>query len=826
MERVIRDAKFAVRLLWRDRTFALTTLLTLAVCIGANAAIFAIINSVLLRPLPVPEPEQLVRIFNSYPRAGVERASNGVPDYYDRLREVDVFSEQALYNTRGLTIAATSAGGGDPQRMTGLIARPSLLRMLHVQPHRGRIFTEDEGEQGRDRQVMLTYGLWQQLFAASESVVGSTMRINSEPYTIIGILPADFTFVDPEIKLWVPLSFTAEERSDDSRHSNNWSMIGRLKPGASVAQAQQQLDALNARNMERFPAFREILTNAGFHTIATPFQADLVREIRGTLFLLWAGVLFVLLIGAVNITNLVLVRSSARMKEMATRLALGAGLSTLGRQILTETLLLTVLGGIGGLVLGRWGLTMLTGLGMSELPRGSEIQMDSTVVLFTFALALIVGVFVGLAPIVNMRHVNLSQAFREESRSGTSSRSARLLRRTLVASQVAFAFTLLVGAGLLLASFQRVLGVDPGFKPDNVLTARVSPPATRYAGDSELRTFDARLLESVRALPGVQHAGITSDIPFGGDYSDSVILAEGYQMAPGESLISPYRISVSRGYFEAMGMTPVYGRVFNDSDTDSSPRVVIVDQKLARRFWGDSNPVGRRMFKPDSAQDITKPGPKARWYTVIGVVPEIRISGFVAADDRVGAYYFAQPQEVERGVTLTIKTAGDPMAIAPLVRRAVSQIDPELPLYNVLSMRNRMDQSLVDRRTPMLLGLMFAGVALFLAALGIYGMLAYQVAQRRREIGIRMALGSDATRIFRMVLGEGLVLLAIGFAAGLAMAVAARGVLQTQLYGVGALDPRVIGSVALVLATAAVVACIVPARRAARIDPLVALADQ
>ena len=291
MERVIRDANFAVRLLWRDRTFALTALLTLAVCIGANAAIFAIINSVLLRPLPVPEPEQLVRIFNSYPRAGVERASNGVPDYYDRLREVDVFSEQALYNTRGLTISATSAGGGDPQRMTGLVARPSLLRMLRVQPFRGRIFTEEEGEQGRDRQVMLTYGLWQQLFAASESTVGSTMRINSEPYTIIGILPADFTFVDPEIKLWVPLSFTAEERSDDSRHSNNWSMIGRLKPGASVAQAQQQLDALNARNMERFPAFREILTNAGFHTTATPFQADLVREIRGTLFLLWAGVL-------------------------------------------------------------------------------------------------------------------------------------------------------------------------------------------------------------------------------------------------------------------------------------------------------------------------------------------------------------------------------------------------------------------------------------------------------------------------------------------------------------------------------------------------------
>ncbi len=827
MDRLLQDLKFAVRLLWRDRAFALTTLLTLAVCIGANAAIFAIINSVLLRPLPVPHPEQLVRIFNSYPRAGVERASNGVPDYYDRLREVDVFEEQALYNTRGMTIGGTSGGtGGDPQRITGMIARPSLLRMLHVQPLRGRIFAEDEGERGRDRQVILTYALWQQLYAMNETAVGSSLRINGEPYAIVGVLPKDFQFVEPDVRLWVPLSFSAEEKSDDSRHSNNWSMIGRLKPGASVNQAQQQIDALNARNMERFPHFKEILINAGFRTVATSFQDDLVREVRSTLLLLWGGVLFVLLIGAVNITNLVLVRSSARMKEMATRLALGAGLSTLGRQIMTETILLTLLGGFSGLVLGYWSLTMLTGLGIADLPRGSEIRMDMTVVFFTIGLALVVGLFVGLAPVLNMRHLNLSQAFREESRSGTSSRSARLVRRALVASQVAFAFMLLIGAGLLLASFKRVLAVDPGFKPDQVLTARVSPPTSRYKGDAEVRTFDTRLLERLRALPGVQHAGLTSDIPFGGDYSDSVILAEGYQMAPGESLISPYRISVAPGYFESMGMPAVAGRLFTDSDTETAPGVVIIDQKLARRFWGAASPVGRRMFKPDNPKDLTTPGPKTRWYTVVGVVPEIRISGFVAADDRVGAYYFPLAQEVDRGVTLTIKTAADPMAMTPLVRRELAAIDPELPLYSVMSMRDRMDQSLVDRRTPMLLAVMFAGVALFLAALGIYGVLAYQVSQRKREIGIRMALGSDAARIFRMVLGEGMVLLAAGFAAGLALAVAIRGALQTQLYGVGALDPTVLGTVALVLGAAAIIACIVPARRASRIDPIVALGDQ
>ena len=827
MDRMLQDMKFAVRFLWRDRSFALTTLLTLAVCIGANAAIFAIINSVLLRPLPVPEPAQLVRIFNSYPRAGVERASNGVPDYYDRLREVDVFEEQALYNTRGMTIGSSSGGtGGDPQRVAAMIARPSLLRMLRVQPLRGRIFTEEEGEEGRERQVLLTFPLWQQLYASSESAVGAQMRINGEPHTIVGVLPQGFEFVDPDVRLWVPLAFTSEEKSDDSRHSNNWSMIGRLKPGASVSQAQQQIDALNARNMERFPHFKEILTNAGFRTIARPFQDDLVREVRSTLLLLWGGVLFVLLIGAVNLTNLVLVRSSARMKELATRLALGAGLSTLCRQVLTETMLLTLLGGVSGVAVGYWSLSMLTGLGMSELPRGSEIRMDMTVVFFALSLSLLVGLVVGLAPVVSMRHLNLSQAFREESRSGTSGRSSRLVRRALVASQVAFAFMLLIGAGLLLASFKRVLAVDPGFKPDQVLTARVSPPASRYRGGAELRTFAARLLERIRALPGVQHAGLTSNIPFGDDYSDSVILAEGYQMAPGESLISPYSISVSPGYFEAMGIPTLAGRVFTESDTDTAPGVVIVDKKLARRFWGETNPVGRRMFKPDNAKDLPTPGPKARWFTVVGVVAEVRISGFVAADDRVGAYYFPHAQETDRGVTLTLKSIGDPLALTPLVRRELAAIDPELPLYNVMAMRDRLDQSLVDRRTPMLLALTFAGVALFLAALGIYGVLAYQVSQRTREIGIRMALGSDASRIFRMVLGEGMVLLGIGFAAGLALAIVARGALQTQLYGIGALDPTVLVAVVIVLGVVALIACAVPARRASRIDPVVALGNQ
>ena len=479
MDRLLQDLRFGLRILWKDRGFAATALLTLGLCIGINAAIFAVVNSVLLRPLPVDHAERLAVIYNSYPKAGVERASNGVPDYYDRLKEVDAFDEQALYRTDGVTIGID----GDPQRVTGMSARPSLLRMLGVRPVRGRIFTEAEGEVGAGKVAILTYGLWQQLYAGRDDAVGQTMRLGGEAYTIVGVLPADFFFVDPAVKVWRPVAFTPDQRADTERHSNSWSMVGRLRPGATVRQAQEQMNALNARNLDRFPQFKEVLINAGFHTAVAPLQDDLTRDIRKTLYLLWGGVLFVLLIGVVNITNLVLVRSSARMKELATRHALGAGLARLTRQLLTETVVLTIAGGVLGLLIGQALLAGLTSLGLDRLPRGTEIRMDGTVVLFTLGLALAVGLLVGLVPVLNMRHINLNQAFREESRGGTSGRTTRTVRRLLVASQVAFAFMLLVGAGLLLASFERVLAVRPGFTPGHLLTASIAPPGARYKGD-------------------------------------------------------------------------------------------------------------------------------------------------------------------------------------------------------------------------------------------------------------------------------------------------------------------------------------------------------
>jgi predicted permease len=821
---MLSDLRFAVRLLWKDRGFAATAIVTLAVCIGANAAIFAVVNSVLLQPLPVPHAEQLVHMYNAYPGAGLEegRGSNGVPDYYDRLGETNVFQEQALYNTRGVTLS----GNGEAQRMIGMVSTPSLLRLLQVQPIRGRIFTEDEGELGKTNKVILTYASWQLWFAGQDSAIGQTLRLNGQPFTIVGVLPRGFSFLEPDVKVWTPIAFTADEKSDESRHSNNWSYVARLKPGSTVEQARQQIDALNARNLDRFPALKQILINAGFHTVVVPLQAHLVRDVRSTLYLLWGGVVFVLLVGAVNVTNLMLVRSSARMKELATRHALGAGLSRIARQLLTEALLLALAGAAVGLGLGWAGVRALAALSLDATPQGTRVAIDGAVVAFTLGLGLALTMLIALIPIVALRHLNLSQVFREDGRSGTAGRGARLVRRTLVTAQVAFAFMLLIGAGLLLASFQRVLAVHPGFESSHVLTGTVNPPSARYKGDDEVRAFWNRLIDRVRTLPGVRAAGITSTIPLSGDSSDSVILAEGYVMQKGESLISPFQAIVSPGYFEAMSMPVVRGRFFTGADDEKAPRVIIVDERLARRFWKGQDPIGRRMWKPNSANELnTGPGPKSNWLTVVGVVGNIRLTGLTEKEP-VGAYYTPFSQNPERGMVMATRTAGDPSTIAGSIREQVRQIDPELPFFSVKPMQQRVEESLVNRRTPMLLATMFGTIALFLAAVGIYGVLAYQVAQRRKEIGIRLALGSDGRRIFGLIVSEGLLLLGLGIGVGLAGAFGIRRAMATQLYGVQPMDPIVLALVAAVLGVVAFLACAVPARRAARIDPLVALTDQ
>jgi predicted permease len=818
---MLQDLRFGLRLLWKDRGFAATALLTLALCIGANAAIFAVVNSVLLKPLPVPDSRQLIHMYNAYPGAGLTGpGSTGVPDYYDRLKETTVFQEQALYNTRGVTLG----GDGEPQRIVSMLATPSLLRLLQARPLRGRLFTEEDAEVGRTRKAILTYASWQQWFAGQDSAIGRDVRINGEQHTVVGVLPKGFGFYHPDVKVWLPLAFSAEAKSDQQRHSNNWTYVARLKPGSTIEQAKQQIDALNTRNLDRVPQLKEILINAGFHTALFPLQDFLVRDMRSTLYLLWGGVVFVLLVGAVNVTNLMLVRSSGRMKELATRHALGAGLGRIAGQLLTETMVLALAGGALGLGLGYAGVRALSAFGLEATPLGTQVTIDATVIAFTFGMALALAVLIGLIPVIGLRQMNLSQSFREEGRSGTASRGARVTRRVLVTAQIAFALMLLIGAGLLLASFQRVLAVKPGFDASHVITGVVSPPASRYKDDAQLIAFWNRLTDRVRALPGVQSAGIATNIPLGGT-SDSVILAEGYAMAPGESLISPYNSSVSPGYFETMAIPLKRGRLFTGSDDERASKVLIIDERLAQRFWKGADPIGRRMWKPDSAEEFkTGPGPKSRFFTVVGVVGNIRTTGLTEKEP-VGAYYYPFAQQAGRGMTLVARTAGDPSSIVNAVRQQVTAIDPELPFFGVKPMQQRVDESLVSRRTPMMLASLFGGIALFLAAVGIYGVLAFQVSQRRKEIGIRMALGSDGRRIFGLIVTEGLWLLAIGVVIGLAGAFGIRRAMETQLFGVQPMDPMVLALVTGVLGVVAVLACAVPARRAAKTDPLIALSD-
>ena len=818
---VLQDLRFGVRLLLKDRSFALTTLFTLAICIGANAAIFSIVRSVLLRPLPIPHAERLAFLYNSYPNAGAPRASTGVTDYYDRLRDMTVFEEQALYRRTGLTFG----GEAGADRLSAVRATPSFYRIAGVVPVKGRIFNEQEGEEGQDRVVMLSHAIWTQRFGANANIVGQSIRLSGRPYEVVGVMPAGFKFLWNQVDLWIPASFTAREKSDESRHSNNWEMIGRLKPGATLAQAQTELNGIVERNDKRFPEFHQILKDAGYGVFVTGLQDEVVRDVRPVLYLLWGGVGFVLLIGCVNIANLVVIRSSARAREMATRQAMGAGVGRLSRQLLTETLLLSAIGGLAGIGLGWWALRSLTVLRLDQLPRGYEIALDPVSVVIISAVALGVGLLIGLVPVFRLARLNVNSTLREEGRGGTSSRGTNLLRRGLATAQVAIAFTLLIGAGLLLASFRAVLKLDPGFEPHNVITAAISLPVSVYKDDPAINTFFARALAAVRGLPGVQAAGVTSQLPFGGDHSDSVIIAEGYTMRPGESLISPVQTSASDGYFEAMKIPLIKGRYFDARDTAESLPTIIVDEKLAKKFWPNQDPLGRRMYLPSSAKDVLAITPETKFMTVVGVVKDVQMSDPVSDYRAVGAYYMPHSQNTSTGVSLVVRTAAEPDAFINQVRKQITAIDPELPLYSVDTMETRIDEGFLGRKVPMLVAAAFGAVALFLAALGIYGVLAYGVAQRRREIGIRMALGSTAREVFGLVLGDGLKIVGFGLAAGLVMAYFVGRAMQTQLFQVQPTDPAVIGLVILLLAVVALVAMLVPARRAARVSPTVALGD-
>jgi predicted permease len=815
----MRDLAFAVRSLSKDKAFTIATFLTLALCIGANTALFGVVYSVVFKPLPVSQPGRLVFLYNSYPGAGADRGSSGVPDYFDRVKRMTTLESLALSTTSN----RATGEPGRPERVLVMAVTPSFFRVARVQPERGRPFTEQEGEPGQEDKVILSHAHWQEHYAGDPAAVGRQLRLDGRPYTIVGIMGKDFQLLEPDARLFVPLAFTAREKSDENRHNNSWDSIGRLRDGATIAQAQAQVDLINATDLDRFPELKPLLLNAGFHTVVVPLQEDLVRNVKSRLYLLWGGTVLVLLIGCVNVVNLALVRSHTRLRDLALRLALGAGRVAMARHLVTESVLLTVVSGLAGLVLGWGGLRLLGRLDLQQIPRGTEIGLDPVSVGSTLGLSVLLGVVIGIFPVANAYGVTLSSVFHEGGRTATGGRVPRLLRRALVVTQVAVAFVLLIGTGLLLASFRQVLAVDPGFDPKQVLTASLRLPAERYAGDPELVAFTDEVLRRVRAIPGVTRAGLASAIPLGGNHSDSVILAEGHQMRPGESVISPTRIEVSDGYFETMRIPLRRGRYFDRRDRADSSRVVIVDETLAHRFWPSQDPVGRRMYRPNSKEELLGPTPTTAWLTVVGVVGDVKQEALVTVKTPVGTYYFPTPQETIRSMTLALRGAGDVSGLSSSIRKAIGGLDPELPVFSMKTMERVTDESLVTRRWPVFLATGFGVVALLLSALGIYGVLAYLVTQRTKEIGIRMALGGTPRTIFDLVLREGVVLLLAGFAGGVAGLAALRQFLQAHLFGIQASDPGVLAAATLVLGAVASLACAIPARRATRIDPVLAL---
>jgi predicted permease len=815
------DLKYGLRSLRRDRSFALTVLLTFAMCIGANAALFAIVHSVVLAPLPIPGANSILITGNEYPKAGAIGSYNSSSgDYFDRLREMTAFESQAVFRGRNLTVDLK----GSPQQIRGMLVTPSWFQLLRVWPKLGRGFSEEEGEVGKDQEVVLSHGLWQELYGGDMNVVGRQLRISDRPFTIVGVMPEGFNFVEPEVRLWLPLAFTPDQKT--THHSNNWNYIGRLKPGANIDQARAEIAAINSENLERYPEFKEILINAGFHTDVKPLVELLIGNVKKTLYLLWGGAFLVLLIGALNIANLALARLTVRRKEIATRISLGAGRVQLVRQLLLENVGLALFGGLAGIAMGAALLRILNLLGLEHFPRAGEVRMDLTVVLVALGLALAAGIFVGTFPLASISTIRVNDALHEDSRTGTSGKGARRLRQALVAAQIGFAFALLVGAGLLLASFRQLLEVDPGFQPSGVVTASMALPRSSYSDDNARRTFMNRALPAIRQIPGIAAAGATEAIPFGSNHSDSVIIAEGYQMKPGESLVSPLSIGVSPGYFETMGITVLRGRSFDERDNETGPRTVIVDERLARHFWPDRDPIGRRLRFPSDPKDLLKDDPHAQWMTVVGVAKTIRYENLDDSGAPFGAYYLPNAQNPANSFTFAMKSGSDAEAVIRALRSEVRRIDPNLAVFDIHAMSERIDLSLTARRTSMLVANAFGAVALFVAALGIYGVLAFVVSERTREIGIRVALGSSPGGILKLVLREGLLLVAGGLLLGMIAAIALEKTISSEVYGVRPLDPLVLGSVVALLAVVTLMACAMPARRAVSVDPLVALRDE
>ncbi|MBX7186483.1 MAG: ABC transporter permease [Vicinamibacteria bacterium] len=805
----MNDIRYSLRSLGRSKAFTAIAMLTLALCIGANSAIFSVVNAILLKPYPWPDSERLVFVYNTYPLMNLPNAGTSIPDYLDRKTGVAGFEDAAMYTNQAMNLASD----GEPERIAGLRATPSLFSTLQSQARLGRVFGEAEAEPGNEKVVVLSHALWRDRFGADPAMVGKTIRLNSMPYQVIGVMPEDFYFPTPTVQAWVPFAFTADQRSDNERGNEFSTMVARLKPGASAAAIQRDLDLIQARNAERIAASRDFWKTSGFGGRMNGFLEQNVSNIRGMLWLIQAGVAAALLIGCANIASLLLARAMEREKELAIRSAMGAGRGRLMRLLIAESVLLFSGGGVLGVFFAWWCVRALDRLGLSNLPRGFAVELDLTVVAFTLACALGTGFLFGLLPAWSASRRDAAATLKEAGgRSGSGGRHTQMLRSGLVVSEVALAVLLLSTAGLLVRSFEALQRQNPGFEPGGLVTARVSLPANKYDTPEKRIAFTSALLERVRALPGVKSAGITTNLPFAGGNSSASYSSPDIVVPPGAPAPhARYRV-VGSGYFETVGMKPLLGRLFNENDVLISQRVAIVDKLLADKYWPGQDPLGKRIVRDDPA----KP------FLVVGVVPPIKFQG-LDEDVTKESIYYPFDQASNTNVFLAARASGDPLKIAPSLREAVRAVDPDQPVSDIKTMAERMDAASLSRRAPMILLGLFSGVALLLAVLGVYGVLAFAVTQRTPEFGVRMALGASRRSIAELVLRQGARLVAVGLTAGLALYLACSQLVGKLLYGIAATDLLSLSLAPIAIAIAALAACIVPVRRATGVSPLEAL---
>jgi len=813
----MNNLRFAFRQLRKAPAFTLTALATVAICLGANLAIFAVINSILLRPLPFPQSDRLVTIYNTYPKAGVENDGSSLTNYYERRGNITALSSLSIYMERTEVVGEP----GSTEQMAVIRASPEFFTTLGVSPAIGRNFTDQEME-GQQNVAILTDAFWRQHFDSDPNILDRETRINGIPRRIVGVLPPAFRFLSSEARVFLPIKFQVEQRAPKARHSGGGGthMIGRLKPGATIAEAQAQIDAHNAA-VEKDNPQAKMMAEAGFRSPVVSLHADHVRSIRPTLLLLQAGVFFLLLIGAVNLVNLLLIRASGRAKEMAIRRSMGAGRRHVVTQVMMETVSLTFAGGVLGVIVGAWGTRVLEILGANRLPLGADIAFDGWLASIGLLGAVVLGIVIA-APIAWFNLSSpLANALQSESRTGTVSRAAQSLRHGFIVAQIALAFVLLTGAALLGLSLKKVMAVSPGFQSDHVLTGEFTIP-WQSEPEHRIEIVD-RLLGLIGQQPGASAAGIITHIPLGGVEGKTAVTPKNYVPPSGQSLQGHYSYGVAGEYFAALGIPLREGRFLTSADSRREERVCVVDEDFARRYWPGGGAVGEKIAHGDARDDGgTGSTPEAKLFTIVGVVGSVKQAGLTEPLGQ-GAVYLPLAYRENSYYFVITRTSQRPEAFVETLRKLVRAADPELAIDNIRSMDTRVADSLIARRPPALLAGIFAGVALLLAAIGTYGVLSFAVAQRTREIGIRIALGAQRAQIGTQFLSLGLRLLAAGTILGLIGAWIAGRAMQSVLFGVPTLHVAILFTTALVMGVVSLVACLIPARRATKVDPMIAL---